>query len=84
MCDEWCAVWCSVSAAVVAVMSGVLYGAAVVQQWSAQQCVCAVTVGVATVGVTCALHGASNRAWLSVGALNCPGHRATHNQMCAE
>ena len=38
-CDEWCAVWCSSSAAVVGVMGGVLYGAAVVQQWLAQQCV---------------------------------------------
>jgi hypothetical protein len=82
LCDEWCAVWCSISAAVVAVMSGVLYGAAVVQQWLAQQCVCAATVGAATVGVTCALNGASNCAWLSVGALNCPV--ATHSQMYAE
>ena len=65
------------------VVSGVLYGAAVVQQWSAQQCVCVVTVGVATVGVTCALNGASNRAWLSVGALNCPVAQRT-NQMYVE
>ena len=56
----------------VGVVSGVLYGAAVVQHWSAQQCVCAIAVGVATVGVTCALNGAPNRAWLSVGGLNCP------------
>ena len=59
------------------VVSGVLYGAAVVQQWSAQQCVCVVTVRVAIVGNTCALNGASNRAWLSVGALNRPVARHT-------
>ena len=64
----------------VGLISGVLYGAAVVQQWPAQQCVCAVTDGVATVGVTCALNGASNRAWLSVGALKCPV--AQHTVRC--
>jgi len=58
-------------------MSGVLYGAAVVQQWLAQQCVCAATLGATTVGGTCALNGASNRAWLSVGALNRPVARHT-------
>ena len=65
-------------------MSDVLYGAAVVQQWSAQQCVCAITVGVAIVGVTCALNGASNRAWLSVGALSCPVilSRNTQSDVC--
>ena len=52
-------------------MSGVLYGASIVQLWL-RNSVCAATVGAATSGVTCVLNGALSRAWLSVGALNCP------------
>ena len=66
-----------IGAAEVGVTSGVLYGAVLVQQWLAQQCVCAATLGATTVGGTCALNGASNRAWLSVGALNRPVARHT-------
>ena len=81
LCAEWCAVWCSISVAVVGVMSGtgVLCGAAAVQLWLTQQCVCAATIG-KTVCVTCASNDASNRAWPSVGALNCPG--AWHTIRC--
>ena len=67
-------------------VGGALYGASAVQLWLAAWCnnVCATTAGAATVGVTSAMKGASNRAWLSAGAgveLSC---RATHNQMYGE
>ena len=52
------------------VVNGLLYVAAAVQQWLAQQCVCATTVGAATMDVTCASGGVSNRVWLSVGTLD--------------
>ena len=60
-------------------MSDVLYGASAVQLWLAawRNSVCAATAGATTMGVTCALNGASNRAWLSVSALNCPVARHT-------
>ena len=71
-----------VGATVVGVMIGVLCGAVVVQHWFAQQCVCAATVGATAVGVTCALDGASNRVWRSVGTLDSVlSCRATHNQL---
>ena len=65
--------WCSISAAVIGVL--------------AQQCVCATTIGAATaVGVTCASNGASNRAWLIVGASNftVARHTVRCSQMYAE
>ena len=69
--------WCSSGFGVV---SSVLYDAIVVQQWLAQQGVRSISWSSNSGYYLCVelrLNGASNRARLSVGALNCPVVRHT-------